>query len=97
MEIYFKLDSRGYVAGWGSTSSDDKNEIKLDLDDNHDFFNEDPAIFYYEENKLIKDNDEKKKLQKEAEKEENESTRQEVIERSMIDLAEKLSLLKGDG
>lgn len=91
MVIYFKLKD-GYVNGWGSTSSGDDDEIKLEVSDGHEVLRN-PEIFKYEDGELIKDEERQKELKEEAEKEDNGMSIEDQNSVAILELAE--SLLKG--
>lgn len=86
MVIYFTLKN-GYVNGWGTTPSGEGNEIKLEVDKDHEVLHN-PEIFKYENGELIKDEERQKKLKRETEKEENRPTGEEINEMALLELAE---------
>lgn len=69
----------GYVDGWGSTRSSE-NDIEIELDDNHEFFNTDFACWKYENGELVFDEEKQQRLINEHEVERIKPTEQERIE-----------------
>ena len=93
MKIYFTLDDDGYVNGWGSTRSS-VNDIEVELDDNHEFFDTDFACWKYENSELVFDEEKQQKLIEEFEREQNKPTeleRLEALENALLEL-----ILRGD-
>ena len=79
MKIYFTLDDDGYVNGWGSTRSTEK-DIEIELDDTHEFFKTDFACWKYEDGELVFDEERQQKLIEEYEREQNKPSSQERLE-----------------
>lgn len=88
MKIYFTIDDKGYLTGWGSTRSTEK-DIELDLADNHEFFKTDHQCWKYENGELVFDEEKRQRLIEEYEREQNKPTeleRLEVLEKAMLEL-----------
>lgn len=79
MIIYIALDDKNYVDGWGSTRSNE-DEIELQLDKEHEFFDSDFSCWKYENDELIFDEEKRDRLIVEREAEENKPIEQERIE-----------------
>lgn len=79
MIVYITLDENCYVNGWGSTGLSD-NDIKIELDDNHEFFKTDFACWKYENGELVFDEEKQHQLIEEYEREQNKPSEQERIE-----------------
>ena len=93
MKIYLYVDENNYVSGWGSTRSSDNN-IEIELDDNHEFFNSDFSCWKYIDGELVFDEEKRRRLLEEYEREQNEPTeteRLEALENAVLEL-----ILKGD-
>ncbi|MDY0396763.1 hypothetical protein RWE15_23805 [Virgibacillus halophilus] len=69
VKIYFESDDKGYVDGWGSTRSKD-DEVELEIDMGHDFFESDSHAWKYVEGNLIFDEERNKELLEENDKKE---------------------------
>lgn len=94
MIIFIDTDENGYVDGWGSTRSNE-DEIEMDLDKEHEFFNSDTSCWKYENGDLVFDEEKKQKLVKEREKEESKPSKSEINEMALLELAGMLAELKG--
>ena len=78
MIIYITLKD-GYVDGWGSARSSD-DDIEIELDDNHEFFETDHQCWKYEKGELVFDEERQQKLIEEYEREKNKPSEQERLE-----------------
>ena len=78
MKVYLYIND-GYVNGWSSTRSSDK-DIEIELDDNHDFFKTDHQCWRYENGELVFDEEKRQRLIEEYEREQNKPSSQERLE-----------------
>lgn len=60
--IYFLLDNEGYLTGISSNSYRDDDEIKLEVEEDHEIFTSDAMVFKYENGELTKDEERQKQL-----------------------------------
>lgn len=95
MIIYIALDENSYVNCWGSTRSSD-NDIEIELDDNHEFFKTDFACWKYENGELVFDEEKRKQLIEEYEREQNKLSESDMLTLAILELAVELEKLKGD-
>lgn len=95
MRIYFTVDDKGYLNGWGSTPSYVEGEIELDIEDDHDFFTSDSSCWKYENGKLVFDEERQQQLIEEYEREKNKPSETDVLAMAVMDLAELV--LNGGG
>ncbi|MFA8439291.1 hypothetical protein [Pueribacillus sp. YX66] len=87
MKIYFTVDDKGYLDGWGSTPSYAEGEIELDIEDDHDIFTSDSSCWKYENGKLVFDEERQQQLIEEYEREKNKPTDIERLEMALMELA----------
>lgn len=93
--IYFTVDDKGYLNGWGSTPSYVEGEIELDIEDDHDIFTSDSSCWKYENGKLVFDEERQQQLIEEYEREKNKPSETDVLAMAVMDLAELV--LNGGG
>ena len=89
MKIYFTVDDKGYLNGWGSTPSYVEGENELDIEDDHDIFTSDSSCWKYENGKLVFDEERQQQLIEEYEREKNKPTeteRLEVVENALLEM-----------
>lgn len=88
MIIYFELDDDGYLNGWGSTRSNE-NEIALELDEGHKFFNDYSILYKYVDGKIVKDEEKEQQLIDENEEEMDKPSELELLrqENEMLAMA----------
>lgn len=94
MKIYFFLENNGYVYG-GISYRPMKNAIEADVPEDHEIFSSDSNAFKYKDGELIKDEERRKRLKENAEKDRNKLTDVEMNEQALLELANIVSQLKG--
>ncbi|MFD2210167.1 hypothetical protein ACFSMW_10600 [Virgibacillus halophilus] len=92
VKIYFETDDKGYVDGWGSTRSKD-DEVELEIDKGHDFFESDSHAWKYVEGNLVFDEERNKELLEENDK--KKPSKEEVRSIAILELAERIAALEG--
>lgn len=93
MIIYLSVVG-GYVDFWGTTRSSD-NDVKVNLDKNHDFFNTDCHAWKYIDGELIFDEEKEQELIVQHEKEQNKLTVDDLNTLAIFELAQQIEELKG--
>lgn len=87
--IYFLLDNEGYLSGISSNSYRDDDEIKLEVEEDHEIFTNDPMVFKYENGELIKDEEQRQRII--VEEQENRATEEDLKALAMLELIEKMN------
>lgn len=85
MIIYFTVDKDGFLDGWGSTRSNE-NEIELRVNEDHELFDSDPAIFKYADGELIKDEEKRRQLKEKYEQEQSKLSDEELNALAIMEL-----------
>lgn len=88
MIIYFETDKEGYLNGWSSSRSNER-EIELEVEEDHEVLRN-SRIFKYVDGELIKDEERQQQLIGQYEKELNKQTETDKIAMALMDLAEIL-------
>jgi len=91
MKVYFTVDENGFVNnGWSSTPSFAEGEIELELDKDHEFFQEgnDCYAFRYVNGQLIKDEERQKQLIEKRKREENKPSQLDMLALAVMELTE---------
>lgn len=88
MKIYFTLDDKGYLNGWGSTPSYAEGEVCLEIEEGHKFFKDDSNCYKYVDGELILDEERKQKRIEERLIEENKPSDLDMLALAVMELAE---------
>lgn len=72
------------------------DEITLEIDEEHEFFQSDFSIYKYVDGELVKDEERQQQLVEQHEREQNKPNESDMLALAILELATEIEKLKGE-